>query len=384
MEGSERAVKNYVHKLSFRVSDAVLSARFGLSARNIWAFWKGLTRAWLVWALFVYAGFYAAGDSMLERFSSSVLCPLPDELFFSSVPAIALLVLGTLLSVFILMTTSMKVGRLTFEQLRGDQFYSEGDAGKACMANWKPVLFTPLTILAGIAIGLFLLMLTGLLGKVPAAGPFFTALLTVPAWILGLFMILAGIALLLSFQLVPVITASTGGDTFENLFELFSTITSRPFRIVRGVIAGVFMRIPAFLLLVFFAWGSVQLTGGMIDRYSGSSGTSSAIESGFSRVAPDMVPFYSSIFSPVSSTSGGSVSWTGIPAWILAATGTALMIFLAAYWFSSCTAMWMIIYLGARYSRDGEDLLLRAEENEYREFRKVYGSTHLGGDRKSE
>ena len=384
MEGSDSTVKNYVHKLSFRVSDAVLSARYGFNLRNIWAFWKGLVRAWLIWALFVYAGFFAAGDSMWERFSSSVLCPLPDVLFLSSVPAIVLLIVGTLLSVFTLMTTSMKVGKLTFQQLRGDQFYSEGDARTVCTANWKPVLLTPVTIISGMALGVLLLILTGILGKLPVAGPYISSLLVVPAWILGLFLILAGICLLLSFHLVPVITASTGGDTFENLFELFSTITSRPFRIVRGVLAGAFMRIPAFFLLVLFAWGSVQLTGSMIDRFSGSSGTSSAIESGFSRAAPDLVPFYSSIFSPVSSTSGGDQSWTGLPAWILAASGTALMIFLAAYWCSSCTAMWMIIYLGARYSRDGEDLLLRAEEDEYREFRKIYGSAQPGGDRKSE
>lgn len=384
MEGSDRAVKNYVHKLNFSVSDAVLSARYGFNARNIWAFWKGLIGAWILWTVFVYAGFYAAGDSMAERFSSSVLCPLPDALFFSSLPAIVLLVLGTLLAVLIMMTTSMKVARLTFEQLRGDQFYSEEDAGKVCRANWKPVLLTPVTILSGIALGLFLLLLIGLLGKIPAAGPVVTALLMVPAWILGLFIILAGIALAFSYHLVPVITASTGGDTFENLFELFSTITSKPFRIIKAVIAGAAMRIPAFLLFIIFAWGSVHLTGSLVDRFSGFSGTAAAIESGFSRAAPDLVPFYSSIFSPVSSTAGGVVSWTGLPAGLLAAVGTVLMIVLAAYWCSSCTAMWMIIYLGARYSRDGEDLLLRAEEEEYREFRKIYGSTDHGGDRNSE
>jgi len=383
MEGSDRAVRNYVHKLSFRISDAVLSARYGFNARNIWAYWKGILRAWLLWAFFVYAGFFAAGDSMAERFTSSVLCPLPDALFLASAPAVLLLVLGTLLSLFTLMATSMKVGKLTFEQLRGDQFYSEEDAARAFRANWKPLLLTPVTILCGIALGVLLLMLAGVAGKLPGAGPFISALLAIPSWVLGLFLILSGVSLLFSFHLVPVITASTGGDTFENLFELFSTITARPFRLVRGIVAGAAMRIPSFLVFLLFAWGSVHLTGAMIDRFSGSSGTTSAIESGFSRAAPDLVPFYSSIFSPVSSSAGSSVSWTGVPSWILAAMGTSLMILLAAYWCSSCTAMWMILYLGARYSRDGEDLLLRAEEEEYREFRKIYGSTDLGGDRKS-
>lgn len=384
MEGSERAVKNYVHSLSFGVSDAVRSARYGFNARNVWAFWKGIVKAWLIWTFFVYAGFFASGDSMADRFQSSVLCPLPDALFFASVPAIALLVLGTLLAILVMMTTSMKVSRLTFEQLRGDQFYSEGDAARFSGSNWRPVLLTPLTLLAGIVLGLLILMLAGLLGRIPGAGPAIAAILLLPSWMLGLFLVLAGIALLLSYHLVPVITASTGGDTFENLFELFSTITSRPFRLVRGVIAGTAMRIPALLLLVLFSWASLQLAGSVIDLVTGVSGTASAAESGFSRAAPDLVPFYSSIFSPVSSTSREESAPDGIPGIVLAAAGTSLMIFLLAYWCSSCTAMWTILYLGARHSRDGEDLLLRAEEEDYREFRRIYGSTDRGGDRKPE
>ncbi|HRW78525.1 MAG TPA: hypothetical protein P5207_07635, partial [Candidatus Sabulitectum sp.] len=96
------------------------------------------------------------------------------------------------------------------------------------------------------------------------------------------------------------------------------------------------------------------------------------------------VPFYSSIFSPVASTHGGGSGWTGLSGVILAAAGTSILLFLVAYWFSGCTSMWTIIYLGARHARDGEDLLLRAEEEEYREFRKIYGSTDHGGDRKAE
>lgn len=384
MEGAEKAVRNHVHKLSFQASDAFLAARYGFNARNISVFWKGILKAWLTWTLFVYAGFYAAGDSMAERFSSSVLCPLPDALFFSSAVAVILLAAGSLLAVLTIMATSMKVSRLTFEQLRGDQFYSENDAKKFCRHNWKPLVMTPAALVSAIAIGCALLLLAGLAGRIPGAGSFVVALLAVPSWILGLFIILVGTVLIQSFFLVPVITGATGGDTFENLFELFSIVTSGPLYLLRGVLAGAATRIPAFLLLLAFSWGSVQLTGAVFDRVSGSSGTASAIESGFSRAAPELVPFYSSIFSPVSSSSGADVTWTGVPAALLAAFGTGLMVFLAACWCSGCIAMWTIVYLGARHRRDGEDLLLRAEEEEYREFRKIYGSKDNGGDRETE
>ena len=384
MEGSERAVRNYVHQLGFGVSDAVRSARLGFNARNVWAYWKGLLKASLVWVLFVYAGFYAAGDSMGERFSSSLLCPLPDALFMGSVPSVVLLAAGTVLAILIMMATGLRVSRLVFQQLRGDQFFSEVQARQFCRANWKPLLLTPLTIAAGIALGLCFHALAGLIARIPAAGPVIAALLAVPLWMTGLLIVLAALVLVLCFFLVPVITAATGGDTFENLFEVFSTVTSRPLRLIRGVIAGTAIRVPALLLLAVFSWGSVRLLGAVVDASSGIPGTAASIEGGVSRAAPELVPFYSSIFSPVASTHGAGNGWTGLPGALLAAAGTSILLFLGAYWFSGCTAMWTIIYLGARHARDGEDLLLRAEEEEYREFRKIYGSTDHGGDRKAE
>lgn len=381
MEGSEKAVRNYVHKLSFRAGDAVLSARYGFNARNILVFFRGLTAAWLVWVIFIYLGFYAAGDSIAERFSTSLFCPLPDALFLNSSSALVLMAAGGLLSLFIFMSTSLKVSRLTFEQLRGDQFYSAGDARKFCEANWKPLLMTPVTILSGIALGIAVVSLLGIAGRIPGAGPVIAGLFAVPGVVLGVFMVLAIVALVLSVFLVPSITGTTGGDTFECLFELFSIVTSRPFRLFRGILAGVAMRVVALATLLFFIWGAVSLFGGVLDSVSGFSGTSTALGSGFSRAAPDLVPFYSSILGPVASASHGEGTWTGFPGMLIAASGTAIFLFLASYWYSSCTAMWTIIYLGARHSRDGEDLLLRAEEEEYREFRRVYGSTDNGGDR---
>lgn len=384
MQVSDKAEKKFVHSLSFGIADAFRSARYGFNARNIWAFFKGLLLAWLVWVFFVYLGFFAAGDSVGDRFNSSILCPLPDALFTSSTPGVILLAVGTVFALFILMITSLKVSKLTFEQLRGDQFYSEKDAGEFCRKHRKPVLITPLTVTVGILAGFAALLLLGLAGRIPGAGPFIVAVFAVPAWLLGLLLVFALIALLLSFFLVPAIVASTGGDTFECLFELFSIISSKPSRIFRGILAGLSTRIPALVLLLLFGWGSVFLVGAVTELSSGFTGTGPGIESGLSRFAPDLVPFYSSIFSPVSSTAGTGGSWTGGSGVILSASGFFVFLAIISYWFSSCTAMWTVIYLGARYSRDSEDLLLRAEEEEYREFRRIYGSTDRGGDRKSQ
>lgn len=384
MTKSERAVRNYVHKLSFGVTDPARAARYGFNARNIWASWKGLLKAWVIMLLFVYAGFYAAGDSLSGRFASAVLGPVPDPLFMSSVPAVILLVAGAFLTLLSLGFTAMKVSRLTFEQLRGDQFFSEADAATFSRARWRPLLLTPLTITVGIVAGLLLLMVIGLVFRIPAAGPWIAALLALPGSFLALLLVFALVVLVLSAFLVPVITASTGGDTFEVIFELFSTVSSSPFRLFRAYLAGMLMRVPALVLLVVSVALAMNLAGGAIDLAAGTTGTAESFQSGFSMAAPEIIPAYSSIFTPVSSSAGGETSWTGIPGVLLAAGGAAVFLFIAAYWFAGCVAMWTLVYLGARHHRDGEDLLLRAEEEEYREFRKLYGSTDGAGDRRPE
>ncbi|MCP4646575.1 MAG: hypothetical protein GY852_02420 [bacterium] len=384
MQESENAIRNYVHKLTFQVKDTLLAARYGFNARNIWVFWKGTLFAWAVWAFFVYAGFYAAGVSVADSFASSGFVPVPVALFMAYLPSLILLILGSLLALYTLMISSLKVSRLTFEQMRGDQFFSEADARRFCRANWKPVLATPFAIATGVAIGVLAVVIIGLIGKIPAAGPVFIGILAIPVVFLGLFLVLALVVLLLSVFLVPVITATTKGDTFECLFELFSILASQPMRLFRGICAGTFIRTLALVVLSVFVWGSVTLTSSVLSRTAGVQSFGETMESGISRVAPEVVPFYSSIFSPLASTDHLDSDVTGLAGFLLSFAGIAIFLTLVSYWLSSGTAMWTIIYVGARYNRDGEDLLLRAEEEEYREFNQIYNPSEKEGDEASE
>ncbi|PIE52134.1 hypothetical protein CSA37_08180 [Candidatus Fermentibacteria bacterium] len=383
MKGSNKTEPNFVHKLGFSAADAFHSASYGFNARNIWICWKGLLSAWITWLFFSYAGFLAAGDNIGDRFSSAILCPLPDRLFISSVPAVVIGVAGILLSLYILLFTSLKVSRMTFEQIRGDQFYTGKDAGTFAQKFRRSLVLAPLTVLAGVAVAAGFIALAGLAGIIPGVGQWIIALVSLPAWMLGILLLYGVIVLVLSFFLTPAIIASTSGDGFECVFEIFSITAAQPFRIFKGILAGLLVRIPVLLLLVAFAWGGLAVTG-MVMEYTGNTlDIAGALESGFASLAPDLVPLYSSIFSPVSSLSETSAGFSGFPGIMLSASGTAVMLFFLSYWFSSGVAMWQLIYLGARHERDGEDLLLRAEEDEYREFRKLYGSTDHAGDRKS-
>lgn len=369
-----------VHKLRFDIRDMALSVKHGLSARNLWVVWKALVLSWLLWAGMVYLGFFAAGDSMAGRWQASRLFPIPEGLFFESPVAVAFMAAALLGFIWILMSAFQKVSRITFEQIRGDGFYSGRDAAAFHRANWKPLLMVPVAVIAGLSILFLKLFVLGLLGRIPGAGPVITAILAVPAWGLSLFGVLAALALVMAVPMVPAITACTRGDTFETLFELFSSITAQPARIVLYLLTGLLARVAALVVFVLFARGAMELVAFATGAGMGTGGLAISMQGGLNLAAPQLVSNYGTFLAPLGNLPGGASTWTGAAGWIAGLSGVSVALLITAFWFSSCASFWTVCYLAVRKAKDGEDLLLRADDEEFREFEKRYGSTDQAGD----
>ncbi len=369
-----------VHKLRFDIRDMALSVKHGLSARNLWVIWKALVLSWLLWAGMIYLGFFAAGDSMAGRWQASRLFPIPEGLFLESTVAMAFMAAAILGCIWIIMGAFQKVSRITFEQIRGDGFFSGRDALMFHRENWKPLLMVPVAVLAGLSILFLKLFVLGLLGRIPGVGPVLLGVLAVPAWGLSLFGVLAAVALVMAIPMVPAITACTRGDTFETLFELFSSITSQPARIVLYTLTGLLMRGAALVLFMLFARGAMALLDLGTGAGMGSHGLVTSMQGGMNLAAPQLVSHYGSFLAPLGSLLGGASPWQGAPGWLAGLSGVAVALVILAFWFSSCASFWTVCYLAVRKAKDGEDLLLRADDEEFREFEKRYGSADQAGD----
>jgi len=369
-----------VHKLRFDIRDMVLSVKHGLSARNLWVIWKALVLSWLLWAGMIHLGFFAAGDSMAGRWQASRLFPVPEGLFLESTVAMVFMAVALLGCVWIIMSAFQKVSRITFEQIRGDGFYSGRDALVFHRANWKPLLMVPVAVLAGLSILLLKLFVFGLFGRIPGVGPIILGILAVPAWGLSLFGVLAAVALVMAVPMVPAITACTRGDTFETLFELFSSITSQPARIVLYTLTGLLARGAALVLFVAFARGAMALVDLGVGAGMGSHGLVTSMLGGMNLAAPQLVSQYGSFLAPLGSLQGGATPWLGAAGWLAGLSGVAAALVIVSFWLSSCASFWTLCYLAVRKAKDGEDLLLRADDEEFREFEKRYGSADQAGD----
>lgn len=361
-------------KMYFDVRDVPSCARLGLSGRKMWIWFKALVLSWAAWSAFTYLGWLAADPAGLGAvWGSSRLLPLPAGIFWTSWQSVALLAGGILVMTAVMLSAALRASRITFEQIRGDDFFSGREAAEFARRHGRPLYATPAALVAGLALAVLCGLLLGLAGRIPAVGPVLLGILAVPAWSAALLVVLGSIALLAAFPLVPAIVACTKGDTFETMFELFSSVTSQPWRLALYALASFITRVLA--LAVFLAAGSLAL--GILVHTTALAGAPSPyalLQGGLRYVAPSLVGAYAGLIDILGVSGQPGATVQPLAGALLAASGAAIVLVAASYWFSSCSSAWTVIYLAVRRRKDGEDLLRRADQEDLAEFEKQYGS----------
>ena len=354
-----------IHKLRFDVRDVPACARLGLSARKIWVFFKALILVWAIWNLFVYLGFLAAGEDLAGVWSRARLLPLPGGILLESWPGLLLVAVGGLLIVYALQLASLKVSRITFEQVRGDDFYSGKDASGFAADHWKPLIAAPAALIVGALLALLAGWLTGLVGQIPAAGQVIVAVLSVPLYGAALVLILTIVALLLGLLLIPAIVAATRGDTFETLFELFSTLTSQPWRLALYSLVKLVVSVLALVVFLVFTSTALGLLSWVIALPGGGvQGLGATMVNAPQYFGPELAGSLSGFIDPIGLVGRTAEPWTGIAGVLARASGWAVFLVVICYMLSMCSSGWTLIYLALRHRKDGEDLLLRADDED--------------------
>jgi hypothetical protein len=219
----------------FNFIDIFRAPRLALSAKKIWTQLRALALGLILYNVFVYLAFAVSGADVYRVWSSYYLFP-PLALAFGAVPlnagGVILWVLGALAFFVAVFPGMAAVAKITIEQLRGNDFYSRREAGQYVRRHWRAVVLTPLAILASLAVLFGGGLLVGLVGKIPWFGDVAASLSLVPLFLGALLFLFLSLVFIISFLLTPAIVATTGDDTFETSFELFSTLSGQPWRLV--------------------------------------------------------------------------------------------------------------------------------------------------------
>ena len=236
---------------------------YGFSGRKIAVHFIGLVLAYLIYETLVYLSLVIVGGTAVQDFwSKYALLPLPPfgDAGLTQTTEIAMWI-GMVSFACIFFLASTVASKITIEQLRGDFFFSVGDALTFLKGHWKSVLgaFIGL-LLIQIFLAIVPLSIAGI-AKLPAVGkPFLmlTSLLMPIGFFLGLLMALIAIVFSTSLLFVPAVAATTGADAFEIIYQQFAIVWNKPWLLVCYeamllLIKFIFVPIWAFFCLAGFS-----------------------------------------------------------------------------------------------------------------------------------
>jgi hypothetical protein len=249
----------------FDFRDIFRAGRLGFRGKKMMMHFLGLMLGYVVYEALTYLSLIGSGR-IAEFWGKYGLRPAFGVLMGRSamelpLPTIILMAVGAFIWLIIYYLFSTAVAKVAVEELRGDDFYSMKSALKFAGKHWKSVYITMLFLIGIFIFCLFWPSLMGLIDLIPKVewlsmhiGSWVTTFLTIPVYFIGLFMVLVIIALLVGLCLIPPIVAVTGEDTFETMYQLFSTIWNQPWRLV---IYGILVEFVKGLGACIFAFISV-------------------------------------------------------------------------------------------------------------------------------
>lgn len=252
-----------MEKRYFDFRDIFQVIRYGFSGRKIAVHFIGLVLAYLIYETLVYLSLVIVGGTAVQDFwNKYALLPLPPfgDAGLTQTTEIAMWI-GMVSFACIFFLASTVASKITIEQLRGEIFFSVGEALTFLKGHWKSVFgaFVGL-LLIQIFLAIVPLSIAGI-AKLPAVGkPFLmlTSLLMPIGFFLGLLMALIAIVFSVSLLFVPAVAATTGADAFEIIYQQFAIVWNKPWLLVCYeamllLIKFIFVPIWAFFCLAGFS-----------------------------------------------------------------------------------------------------------------------------------
>ncbi len=218
-------------KLHFDVRDIFRAPRLALGGKKIWLLLQVNLIGYVAYFLFTHIAFLIDGWSVSEVWAEYGLYPCLIGTDYSIIALVVWLV-GVLAWVVASLLGYTAVARVTYKQLKGDEFYSSTDAWKFVKKHWHAPIFTHLSI---ILIALFFVVMAAvfaLIGKIPYLGELFFGIPYL-MWFFGsVFVVYTTAVLIVASFFTPAIVGAMEEDTMGAVFQNYSITWSQPWRTV--------------------------------------------------------------------------------------------------------------------------------------------------------
>jgi hypothetical protein len=217
--------------LHFNYKDIFRALRLGFSAKKVGMLVLGLLFGFAGYTILTYLGHMVAGNDWISVWETFRLLPFPSPNLPFPWFSWLIYALGVIWFLIVLLITGAAVSKVTFEQLRGNEFYEAGEAFRFALDNAGAIIGSPVLIIAFILVLVIGGLILSAIGSIPYVGPVLVGILAVPAFFVSLFIVYLLIVLLWTLFLGPGVVGAMGNDTFDTLFEIFSCINEQPARL---------------------------------------------------------------------------------------------------------------------------------------------------------
>ena len=374
--------------LNYDFRDIFKSPRLALSGKKIWIFVFANFLSYLIYFIINYLGLSLSGYTLIEIWKTQGLYPC---LLIMGGPWYALVLFWTsiLFWIYAIQLASTAVSRITYKQLKGDEFYSINDSWNFVKKHWHPLIFTSASL--GL-ITLFFILLSvflALLGKIPFVGELIFSLPYILYLFGSIFTIYTGLVFIISFIYSPSIVGTLEEDTMGSVFNNYAITWGQPWRII----AYHFILIPLacfsvgiYKLVSFFAIKLINIVMGhemlMGSKLTGIFGVASNIvwpKKLFSSIAENFTTCslfcdstcnmgmhlnaFFDFFIPINSTNISSLE--NVAAIVIAFFLIIISISFLSYFLSIFSVGETIMFIIFRSKSGDDNILLHKDEDEF-------------------
>lgn len=248
--------------LHFNYKDVFRAGRLGFSPKKIWVTFLGFLIAFIGYGILSFLAYIAAGVQIGEVWEAFRLVPV----FQWEMPwySYVLWIVGVLWWVCVALLAGVAVSKITYEQLKGDEFYEVKDAIKFALKTGKSAIIAPFVLICCIVLLVLGGIALGLVTWIPYFGQLFFILFAIPAFVVSLAIIYLLIVTIVCLIIGPAIVGTTGNDTFDTLFESFSVVNDQPWRLITYEVLLKVVKILGVAILGFFAAKAIFLAHDII------------------------------------------------------------------------------------------------------------------------
>jgi len=254
----------------FDCHDLLTAPARALSAKRITLMTFFLCLGLLIYDAFTYLALAVDGQAIDTFWNVYGLLPVTLMQFSSTLPEVVY-GLGIALALIGLMMGFFGVAAIEIEQVRGNRFLSLGSAIRFSFQRLGQLLVSEISIAAFIALIVILMLLLGLITRLPVVGDWVYVLsFVLPSFIIAMFTVFIVFVWAISIVLLPVAAAAErNGEAFSAILETFSTVIRQPIRWLAytayGLVAAkLFSFVYAYFCyraVQFVVW-AVSITGG--------------------------------------------------------------------------------------------------------------------------